>query len=224
MSEACVTWVAGSSPRVRGKRPHPMTGGRSTRLIPACAGKTFTRRICAAEIAAHPRVCGENQLGAAASCVGRGSSPRVRGKHAAQCSPDSEGGLIPACAGKTQDSSVPTYQAGAHPRVCGENPHASPAVRAWRGSSPRVRGKRQWVVAWGFRGGLIPACAGKTAWLTQTRPCLRAHPRVCGENRLKFVLGFMESGSSPRVRGKLIPPPKLIETTGLIPACAGKTI
>ena len=46
---------------------------------------------------------------------------------------------------------------------------------------------------------------------------------MCGENRLKFVLGFMESGSSPRVRGKRVEVRDRLKRRGLIPACAGKT-
>ena len=50
------------------------------------------------------------------------------------------------------------------------------------GSSPRVRGKRLMgrtnFPAW----GLIPACAGKTGYLSAGKASVRAHPRVCGEN------------------------------------------
>ena len=50
-------------------------------------------------------------------------------------------GLIPACAGKTDDEvGVPLVE-GAHPRVCGENAAVFNAVAGAAGSSPRVRGK-----------------------------------------------------------------------------------
>ena len=134
--------IEGSSPRVRGKRQSQSVTCFGYGLIPACAGKTFVTcsRVCSTW--AHPRVCGENLPQARREPSNTGSSPRVRGKHAAQCSPDREGGLIPACAGKTWDSPGGADCPGAHPRVCGEN-----SGEAWRnllyeGSSPRVRGKR----------------------------------------------------------------------------------
>ena len=50
----------------------------------------------------------------------------------------------------------------AHPRVCGENPETGEVKERLVGSSPRVRGKLPGWGANGGRGGLIPACAGKT--------------------------------------------------------------
>ena len=51
---------AGSSPRVRGKRPRRTPRTSRRRLIPACAGKTQDGDSPAALAGAHPRVCGEN--------------------------------------------------------------------------------------------------------------------------------------------------------------------
>ena len=50
-----------------------------------------------------------------------------------------------------------------------------------------------------------------------------AHPRVCGENTPSEVIGRWTGGSSPRVRGKSIPPHWSASCHRLIPACAGKT-
>ena len=52
--------VAGSSPRVRGKRIQLLVGVITGRLIPACAGKTPRPSGEACSTRAHPRVCGEN--------------------------------------------------------------------------------------------------------------------------------------------------------------------
>ena len=92
------------------------------------------------------------------------------------------------------------------------------------GSSPRMRGKRSWTVTSVGRSGLIPAYAEKTtpAWSGPFLP--RAHPRVCGENLIDVDLLDSETGSSPRMRGKL----RLVLDVGgprrLIPAYAGKTV
>ena len=175
---------AGSSPRVRGKPVFWPPAVRSHRLIPACAGKTGrnTESCCAAR--AHPRVCGENAR------VPRG--------------PKTCAWLIPACAGKTCFFGLPTLCGTAHPRVCGENDIAVGDLGEVLGSSPRVRGKRTPGALSPAGTGLIPACAGKTtstSTATQTRV---AHPRVCGENSLSPALSKPPSGSSPRVRGKLL--------------------
>ena len=50
------------------------------------------------------------------------------------------------------------------------------------GSSPRVRGKRFSGVLYDAFKGLIPACAGKTAYRDAMFMNASAHPRVCGEN------------------------------------------
>ena len=100
---------AGSSPRVRGKRPSTPGQARQARLIPACAGKTMLTLRSALAYAAHPRVCGENaRLGVEPGALS-GSSPRVRGKPRRQLRA--------------------SQRPGAHPRVCGENKIRRPNER-----------------------------------------------------------------------------------------------
>ena len=213
----------GSSPRVRGK-PRDDAGVHSVvRLIPACAGKTCALRPSRGRARAHPRVCGENRPRQRRQIVVAGSSPRVRGKPL----PLDAGGLrfrlIPACAGKTGARPRAPANAGAHPRVCGENVFDIEDTWEQAGSSPRVRGKPYPPRRPRPREGLIPACAGKTRTAARRHEVDQAHPRVCGENaaigsRLNFV-----AGSSPRVRGKQLRRFSPTLSAGLIPACAGKT-
>ena len=87
--------------------------------------------------------------------------------------------------------------------MCGENRSVRVARSIVAGSSPRVRGKLNREMYGDIILGLIPACAGKTRSDRATAAGSRAHPRVCGENRLS------------RKR-----PPTACR---LIPACAGKT-
>ena len=91
----------GSSPRVRGKPDIRSVPSNSTRLIPACAGKTIAGFAAHTFLWAHPRVCGENEIVLSLSAKGAGSSPRVRGKPQAVSRGLRAKGLIPACAGKT---------------------------------------------------------------------------------------------------------------------------
>ena len=70
--------------------------------------------------------------------------------------------LIPACAGKTMPDGGLANRLRAHPRVCGENAWTDLDTNGAAGSSPRVRGKPTGRRVGLCRGGLIPACAGKT--------------------------------------------------------------
>ena len=107
--------------------------------------------------------------------------------------------------------------------MCGENAPAGGESPGDAGSSPRVRGKLQGGPVPGHAGGLIPACAGKTASSPRIARPRRAHPRVCGENIFKWHRRSRRTGSSPRVRGKREQVPWPVPREGLIPACAGKT-
>ena len=127
----------------------------------------------------------------------------MRGKLTINALSAADGGLIPACAGKTEGGSKIDEKT--------------------RGSSPRVRGKLRPDTIDLAGTGLIPACAGKTARHSVRGPRERAHPRVCGENHLKVDHLPAITGSSPRVRGKRVGSAAAIRLRGLIPACAGKT-
>ena len=90
---------------------------------------------------AHPRVCGENLPLFCLEGACCGSSPRVRGKRVVGVVHSRVGGLIPACAGKTEPLVDVREEKPAHPRVCGENVVISRNPDDAPGSSPRVRGK-----------------------------------------------------------------------------------
>ena len=139
--------VHGSSPRVRGKRQLASQRPCFRGLIPACAGKTFSGEDFTGGKRAHPRVCGENGRGAPPQLHKAGSSPRVRGKQKGSTFDFEWNGLIPACAGKTRTRPCGHAAMPAHPRVCGENPHAGYTSIHVLGSSPRVRGKLAAVLA-----------------------------------------------------------------------------
>ena len=215
--------LPGSSPRVRGKRQIDGVDTDRGRLIPACAGKTGSSVMTRTMMRAHPRVCGENffSFGGVPGAVG--SSPRVRGKPRGDPEQSGNGGLIPACAGKTTGRKRTRRRGAAHPRVCGENRPAAAPPRRSSGSSPRVRGKHGRADERRAGEGLIPACAGKTASSGAPPGSARAHPRVCGENVHDCPFRGCRRGSSPRVRGKHQARRSPPTGARLIPACAGKT-
>ena len=184
-NEACadpLASVAGSSPRVRGKREAGSNAPRRPRLIPARAGKT-----------------GRGKLGHRPA---PGSSPRVRGKQRGALDGGQGVGLIPARAGKTAYAFVAYLWRRAHPRACGENCGSAHFCSLAAGSSPRVRGKRDSAQRRGGPRGLIPARAGKTTVEIVNMSRRWAHPRACGENPRRRRAAPSRAGSSPRVRGK----------------------
>ena len=134
--------IAGSSPRVRGKRGYSMSRSQMRGLIPARAGKTTGVHASGQPTPAHPRACGENAGLPTESPAFFGSSPRVRGKQAPGQHLNSGGGLIPARAGKTRHLHRGRDRDRAHPRACGENGLRPRGGYGVTGSSPRVRGKR----------------------------------------------------------------------------------
>ena len=177
--------IRGSSPRVRGKRRGFQRITQLFGLIPACAGKTTEGGLITLRAEAHPRVCGENMRSGFYTLLYPGSSPRVRGKRRQLHPEHPDGGLIPACAGKTECLGRVGIRRGAHPRVCGENTVLRPLSGVQAGSSPRVRGKRTGSRDQCQGSGLIPACAGKTTPPARANRKSGAHPRVCGENRCR---------------------------------------
>ncbi len=92
------------------------------------------------------------------------------------------------------------------------------------GSSPRIRGKRTFLVEQSTRVRLIPAHTGKTETSSTGYLRRRAHPRAYGENKGAFAKSLAKSGSSPRIRGKLIGSVGATTVAGLIPAHTGKTL
>ena len=174
--------VAGSSPRVRGTRQlradAARVGCRSRRFIPACAGNSLAYRHRVGDFrGSSPRVRGTHAAERRRH-RGVGSSPRVRGTPHRVRARERTRRFIPACA--TTKLSL-TMAGSVHPRVCGELLGAALSVRASAGSSPRVRGtlRAQPGVEPGDR--FIPACAGNSCSLRLTWCPVTVHPRVCGE-------------------------------------------
>ena len=116
-----LVWVAGTSPRMRGKPWSPAVLFYAFRNIPAYAGKTPLPTHLGAGAEEHPRVCGENLSMYKSVAISRGTSPRMRGKPACRNAATHQQGNIPAYAGKTMIRFSMLTDLGEHPRVCGEN-------------------------------------------------------------------------------------------------------
>ena len=95
-------WLLGSPPHVRGKLVMATLLMWALRITPACAGKTKWQTKKLGNHGDHPRMCGENLENRSIVCKSAGSPPHVRGKHGADGVAGKDGGITPACAGKTQ--------------------------------------------------------------------------------------------------------------------------
>ena len=105
-------------------------------------------------------MCGEQSPAFEAHQMIPGSSPRVRGAAGVGDALVSVLGIIPACAGSSQNGKSWLVRGRDHPRVCGEQSALSESVMAKVGSSPRVRGAGRVEGEVRHGEGIIPACAG----------------------------------------------------------------
>ena len=107
--------------------------------------------------------------------------------------------------------------------MCGEQLKKSMALHLKWGSSPRVRGTASLSNKIDNIEGIIPACAGNSPALALRLTQERDHPRVCGEQRLKYISLRLNKGSSPRVRGTVFLNQRIQIQARIIPACAGNS-
>ena len=154
--------VAGSPPRMRGRRFAYSPPPHNYRLTPANAGTTLP--VCSSESAlrAHPRECGDDATGARAAISHTGSPPRMRGRRSRRWRHILRFRLTPANAGTTYPLAEAAANAEAHPRECGDDWVDARWAMVPKGSPPRMRGRLM---------------AGQNTVLS-----MLAHPRECGDD------------------------------------------
>jgi len=115
------------------------------------------------------------------------------------------------------------WRSPVHPRACGE--HGCPVMinESPDGSSPRLRGTRWYNWACVRASRFIPAPAGNTSSPGSALPPSAVHPRACGEHACVGLALYGVAGSSPRLRGTLIPARDGQHGRRFIPAPAGNT-
>ena len=168
-------------------------------------------------------MCGEKEAPLTQERVHVGSPPRMRGKASALDVLPLPCGITPAYAGKSSEDTRRSGTNGDHPRVCGEKSFENGVKGYFEGSPPRMRGKAQGQVMAGFAFGITPAHAGKRRSIGRLSQPTRDHPRVCGEKCSSVRSASHRRGSPPRMRGKDLPFTCDCESTGITPACAGKS-
>ena len=194
----------GSSPRGRGTPPRVRRSGWGHRFIPARAGNTGRGRAARRATPVHPRAGGEHRTTHVTLALPAGSSPRGRGTPHHPRHPRAAGRFIPARAGNTARRRTP--------------PRRSP------GSSPRGRGTLEIQLDRPESPRFIPARAGNTPIASPRASRPSVHPRAGGEHTELDLGAWAAAGSSPRGRGTLEVPPRLLLGRRFIPARAGNTL
>ena len=212
----------GLSPRVRGNRGAPGTGGAGRRSIPACAGEPSSGRRRVGKRAVYPRVCGGTGTFGTAAMWSIGLSPRVRGNLAILTCCRGGRRSIPACAGEPFSPRVSPGPSRVYPRVCGGTWSTSQRRRPDSGLSPRVRGNPPHTPRGRPCPGSIPACAGEPHDDECGNGRNRVYPRVCGGTPVAIPEAGHVQGLSPRVRGNPLRLGLIVVVDRSIPACAGE--
>ena len=105
----------------------------------------------------------------------------------------------------------------------GEDSAALCAMAAIAGSPPHARGRLDTVLQCGGSRGITPACAGKTSAFFLPRSEASDHPRMRGEDLPSPIQTALGLGSPPHARGRPRLKLRSVSSTGITPACAGKT-
>ena len=150
---------------MRGKEGDELGLGQTIRITPAYAGKSKSLPSLHIGSRDHPRVCGEKPQNQKTPPQLIGSPPRVRGKVSAGKILLHDGGITPACAGKSYPPKRCAFDGGDHPRVCGEKQGLIARGDVHPGSPPRVRGKEHTDETPKGNLRITPACAGKSAMM-----------------------------------------------------------
>ena len=152
-----------------------------------------------------------------------GSSPHTRGAPDGAGFMTSDGGIIPAYAGSTQDEIANMSGIRDHPRIRGEHKVFSSHLSWIQGSSPHTRGARPDGQHVPRHAGIIPAYAGSTVSWRRMDRISRDHPRIRGEHYGVRLAITSPRGSSPHTRGARHRVAVEGLQEGIIPAYAGST-
>ena len=157
------------------------------------------------------------------SIAAAGSPPRMRGKLQYLIIQHAQARITPADAGKTRHAAARARTPRDHPRGCGENRSFITTAGSRSGSPPRMRGKLAAANGIQDPNRITPADAGKTGSRCDIATQAQDHPRGCGENQKHAKTCSLQSGSPPRMRGKLKNCSLRRTAWRITPADAGKT-
>ena len=214
---------AGSSPRVRSRRPVRRKTEAPYGIISACAEQTRCIQELFPERGDHLRVCGADSTSSISWSAQSGSSPRVRSRLAKDGGEALGRRIISACAEQTANRSARTRATRDHLRVCGADSRPDSSADSCAGSSPRVRSRRCGLSCLGWWCGIISACAEQTRGARARARLWGDHLRVCGADQRHGRTTEPDRGSSPRVRSRRSYTDMAHFRSGIISACAEQT-
>ena len=193
------------------------------RIIPAHAGNSRPAPRPGPVDTDHPRACGELQVQRHLDLPRAGSSPRMRGTLGHDGVHHLGLRIIPAHAGNSLSAWKYRRRRSDHPRACGELAVIWASVSPCPGSSPRMRGTLADDLDAASPHRIIPAHAGNSGPSSDLPTGPSDHPRACGELVGGNSPFSCATGSSPRMRGTLVPLADLVRELRIIPAHAGNS-
>ena len=131
----------GLPPRGRGRGPRGGSIGRTGRITPAWAGKSWGRTSRSSRRTDYPRVGGEEGTPRGRWHAGSGLPPRGRGREPDGHKSWYRARITPAWAGKRSGWILLPVQSWDYPRVGGEELHPGCGLRIGLGLPPRGRGR-----------------------------------------------------------------------------------
>src|SRR5262245_57786418 len=138
-----MTSAPGSPPRVWGRRLPFEESRPHIRFTPTRVGTTAPRASFAPLVPVHPHACGDDSLSVSPIVFGRGSPPRVWGRHRRLDFLSRPGRFTPTRVGTTYTPNASPIIAPVHPHACGDDfPGRNWSLSA-SGSPPRVWGRRR---------------------------------------------------------------------------------
>ena len=194
-------YTFGSSPRVWGTSPQPLSQRIPCRFIPTGVGNIHSPRhpVCLPSV--HPHGCGEHIRCSISNNLSIGSSPRVWGTLVVVFRDSTLRRFIPTGVGNIVAGHNLHNQTAVHPHGCGEHFSFELNDALVVGSSPRVWGTFKPDDIFRGRSRFIPTGVGNIWKNSRKRSRTSVHPHGCGEHIVNKEKNAFIIGSSPRVWG-----------------------
>ena len=132
--------------------------------------------------------------------------------------------ITPAYAGKSKAAVSFAISLQDHPRLCGEKLLLPLSETLQWGSPPPMRGKVAAIGGIGAAVRITPAYAGKRIQRVFFLIRFQDHPRLCGEKLVVEIAHSGDRGSPPPMRGKAASNRVDMDSAGIPPAYAGKSL
>ena len=131
-----------------------------------------------------------------------GPPPPMRGKGYLRRQQECRGGITPAYAGKSLNSTLILFMIKDHPRLCGEKMACTRSACLITGSPPPMRGKVEKASRCVQRHRITPAYAGKSFSVLRNRDCTAGSPPPMRGKVREFLFFRFILGITPAYAGK----------------------